>query len=82
MHPVLIGTIVWLILGLIVGWKVLKTVAESSPPGKEWENQKYSIDDFRIGLVALIMAGLSMWMMWACCYLHQMYPLIEPKMEM
>ena len=75
MHPVLIGTIVWLILGLIVGWKVLKTVAESSP-------QKYSIDDFRIGLVALIMAGLSMWMMWACCYLHQMYPLIEPKMEM
>lgn len=37
---------------------------------------------FRIGLVALIMAGLSMWMMWVTCYLHQMYPLIEPKMEM
>ena len=29
-----------LILGLLVGWKVLKYVAEQSPPGKEWENQK------------------------------------------
>ena len=34
----------------------------------------------RIGLVALIMSGLSMWLMWATCYLHQMYPLIEPKL--
>lgn len=45
MHPVLVGTILWLIVGLIVGWKVLKHVAASSPPGKEWENQKYTITD-------------------------------------
>ena len=43
MHPVLIGTIIWLILGIAVGWKVLKHVGQSSPPGKEWENQKYHI---------------------------------------
>ena len=34
MHPVLIGSIVWLIVGLIVGWKVLRHIAASSPPGK------------------------------------------------
>lgn len=81
MHPILIGTVIWLIVGLLVGWRVLKYVASQSPPGKEWENQKYPLSYTRIGLVALIMAGISMWMMWATCYLHQMYPLIEPKME-
>ncbi len=43
MHPVLIGTIVWLIVGLIVGWRVIKHVGAQSPPGKEWDNQKYSL---------------------------------------
>ena len=34
MNPILVGTILWLILGILVGWKVLKHVAERSPPGK------------------------------------------------
>lgn len=34
MHPVLIGTIFWIIIGLLVGWRVLKYVASQSPPGK------------------------------------------------
>ena len=41
MHPVLIGTVIWLIIGLFIGWRVLKYVASQSPPGKEWQNQKY-----------------------------------------
>ena len=41
MHPVLIGTIVWLIVGIIVGWLVLRHVAAQSPEGKQKENQKY-----------------------------------------
>lgn len=41
MHPVLVGTIIWLIVGLLVGWKVTKYVGAHSPPGKEWANQKY-----------------------------------------
>ena len=40
MGAIFIGTIIWLIVGILVGWKVLKVVAESSPAGKEWENQK------------------------------------------
>jgi len=34
---------------------------------------------FRIALVALIFGWIQMWALWACCYMHQMYPLIEPK---
>ena len=34
MNPVMIGTIVWVILGLIVGWKIMQYVAEKSPLGK------------------------------------------------
>lgn len=34
MHPVIIGTVIWLIIGLLVGWRVLKHVAAQSPPGK------------------------------------------------
>lgn len=55
MHPVLIGTIVWLIVGIIVGWVVLKHVAAQSPEGKQRENQKYPIH--HLGLVWL----LSLW---------------------
>ena len=41
MNPVVIGTIVWVIIGLAVGWKIFGYVGEKSPLGKEWENQKY-----------------------------------------
>lgn len=40
MNPVIIGTIIWIIIGLAVGWKIMNYVAEKSPLGKEWENQK------------------------------------------
>ena len=40
MNPVLVGTFIWLIIGLIVGWKVLQHIKNVSPAGKEWENQK------------------------------------------
>jgi hypothetical protein len=33
----------------------------------------------RIALVALIFGWIQMWALWACAYMHQMYPLIEPK---
>lgn len=36
MHPVIIGTIIWVIVGLIVGWKVFEYIGEKSPLGKEW----------------------------------------------
>jgi hypothetical protein len=34
MHPVLVGTIIWLIIGIIVGWRILKYIAKQSPPLK------------------------------------------------
>jgi len=40
MGALLIGTIVWLVLALVIGYLILQKVKESSPLGKEWENQK------------------------------------------
>ena len=40
MAGIFLGTIIWLIVGVLVSWKVLKHVGESSPVGKQWENQK------------------------------------------
>ncbi len=34
MNPVMIGTIVWILIGLAVGYKVMNYVAEKSPLGK------------------------------------------------
>lgn len=45
MNPVIIGTIIWIIIGLAVGWKIINYVAERSPLGKEWENQKYNFSN-------------------------------------
>ena len=41
MQGVLVGTILWLIIGLLVGWRVMHQIRLSSPAGREWENQKY-----------------------------------------
>ncbi len=34
MHPVLIGTFIWVILAVIAGYKIVKYVATKSPIGK------------------------------------------------
>lgn len=74
MGALLIGTLVWLVLAIVVGWKVLSHVGESSPLGRAGENKK-------VALVAIIISAISMWLMWITCYMHQMYPLISPKIE-
>lgn len=40
MGALLIGTLVWLVLAIVVGWKVLSHVGESSPLGRAGENKK------------------------------------------
>ena len=37
-----------------------------------------SIDIDRVSCVSVLIATISMWIMWACTYMHQMNPLIEP----
>lgn len=32
----------------------------------------------RVSIVSVIIAAISMWIMWACTYMHQMNPLIQP----
>ena len=34
MNPVIIGSIIWLIIGIIVGWQVMKYVGKQSAEGK------------------------------------------------
>jgi len=32
----------------------------------------------RVAIVSCIIGTISMWIMWACTYMHQMNPIIEP----
>lgn len=33
---------------------------------------------FRVAVVSCIIGTISMWIMWACTYMHQMNPIIQP----
>jgi hypothetical protein len=38
-------------------------------------------DNFNLGWGLTTVAVVCMWLLWLCCYMHQMYPLITPKLE-
>lgn len=38
-------------------------------------------DNFNLGWLLTGVAVVCMWLLWLCCYLHQMYPLATPKLE-
>lgn len=40
-----------------------------------WRNDK---DSQALGQLSVILAAACMYIMWATCYLHQLYPLIRP----
>lgn len=41
--------------------------------------QDVLIQRVRVALVSIILVGVQLWMMWITCYMHQMYPLVQPK---
>lgn len=40
-----------------------------------WRNDK---DSQALGQLSVVLAAVCMYIMWATCYLHQLYPLIRP----
>jgi V-type H+-transporting ATPase subunit e len=38
-------------------------------------------DNFNLGWGLTAVAVVCMWLLWLCCYMHQMYPLATPKLE-
>ena len=45
MGPLLTGTIIWLVIAIVGGWKVLQAVSAGSPDNKREANLKYVICD-------------------------------------
>ena len=48
--------------------------ARTQDPRQEKEN-------FKLGWILSAVAVGCMWLMWLCCYMHQLYPLATPKLE-
>lgn len=50
---------------------------EESSPGSVCQ-PTVPLGRFRVAIVSCIIGTISMWIMWACTYMHQMNPIIEP----
>ena len=79
--PLLIGSLVWLVVTIIAGWRVLKVVDESSNESRKVANLRYICDNDSVAKLSILLIGIQLWMMWITCYMHQQYPLIEPHIE-
>ena len=70
-HGLVIGTVTFLVLGLI-GSMVSSTLFIKETPNIS------KAESMRLGLVVVWTSIFCMWLMWACVYMHQMVPLMEP----
>lgn len=50
---------------------------EESPAGQV-SQPAVLMSRVRVALVSVVIGTISMWIMWACTYMHQMNPIIQP----
>ena len=70
-HGLVTGTITFLVIGLVA------SMVSSTFFIKETANITKA-ESIRLGLVVVWTSTFCMWLMWACVYMHQMVPLMEP----
>lgn len=70
-HGLVIGTITFFVIG------VAASMISSTFFVKETANITKQ-ESIRLGWVVVWVSIFSMWLMWACVYMHQMVPLMEP----
>mmetsp|Transcript_94974 Transcript_94974/g.306640 ORF Transcript_94974/g.306640 Transcript_94974/m.306640 type:complete len:83 (+) Transcript_94974:101-349(+) len=71
-HGLIVGTIVFLALGIIGAFAALTCFAKETPNITKGESR-------RLGVVVVWMSVACMWVTWACVYMHQMVPIIAPE---
>ena len=72
----LTGTIIFVIVGIIGCWYGNKLAIKNS-------NARISIGENRkLAFIVVIMSTFCMWLHWACAYMHQMNPIIQPQPEL
>jgi hypothetical protein len=37
-------------------------------------------DNFQLAWILTAIGGFCFWLMWLCCYMHQMHPLVTPDL--
>eukprot|EP00438_Fugacium_kawagutii_P009429 Skav202040 [mRNA] locus=scaffold1138:302078:302332:- [translate_table: standard] len=70
-HGLVTGTITFFVLGVVA------SMVSSTCFVKETANITKQ-ESIRLGWVVVWVSIFSMWLMWACVYMHQMVPLMEP----
>lgn len=74
----LVGSMIFLFLGIIAAIVFYVYVGMQSSPVLKGANRTYPMSEYRVALVSVFIATLSMWIMWICTYMHQMNPIIAP----
>ena len=70
-HGLVTGSITFFVLGVVA------SMISSTFFVKETTNITKQ-ESIRLGWVVVWISTFSMWLMWACVYMHQMVPLMEP----
>mmetsp|Transcript_37943 Transcript_37943/g.57213 ORF Transcript_37943/g.57213 Transcript_37943/m.57213 type:complete len:89 (-) Transcript_37943:136-402(-) len=66
------GTTTFLVLAIAASFTAVSFFAKETPNITKAESRK-------LGLVVVWVSAVCMWLIWACVYMHQMVPLIQPQ---
>lgn len=73
--PILLGSFIYVILFLAIGVPISIYVKNQS------KDEVQKKENFFLAWIFSLIGVFCMWLMWLCCYLHQMNPLVTPEVE-
>ena len=73
--PIMLGSFIYVILFLAIG------VPVSIYARNQTKDESQKKENFFLAWVFSLMGTFCMWLMWICCYMHQMNPLVTPEVE-
>lgn len=72
---VALGSFIYVLLFFMIG------VPVSLYARKQTKDESQRKDNFFLAWVFSAIAVFCMWLMWLCCFLHQMNPLVTPEVN-
>lgn len=73
--PILLGSFIYVLVFLGIGVPVSVYVKNQT------KDEVQKKENFFLAWVFSLIGTFCMWLMWICCYLHQMNPLVTPEVE-
>ena len=69
---ILTGTIIYAVMIVVIALPLSFYVKART------KDERQRSDNFGLTWILCSIGGFCFWLMWLCCYMHQMYPLVTP----